>query len=193
MISVVLICLERDDAKFFEGEAKFELYLQQYPLIESPSDRHHHDRENFQSIESLLRSVQSFQSSALLAKLSYAQGNEENCLELIRSALNSMPLDDEDQQPTRSSLLLAEIYSLQGILLEKHSANLLDIIQSFDRSCKLSQLFYSAMEKAKHLNHDNLDIENSLIEIAYQRLPLLHASNKSVVSLRFSSLLILSL
>lgn len=36
------------------------------------------------------------------------------------------------------------------------------------------------MEKDKHLSNDNLDIENSLIELAYQRLPLLHASNKSI-------------
>ncbi len=52
------------------------------------------------------------------------------------------------------------------------------MIKAFDDSCKLSKTYYAAVEKAKHLSNDNLDIENSLIELAYQRLPLLHASNK---------------
>ena len=53
-----------------------------------------------------------------------------------------------------------------------------DIIKAFDDSCKLSKTYYAEVEKAKNLSNENLDIENSLIEIAYQRLPLLHAANK---------------
>ncbi|CAF3076127.1 unnamed protein product, partial [Rotaria sp. Silwood2] len=39
-----------------------------------------------------------------------------------------------------------------------------------------------AVEKSKHLSNDNLDIENSLIELAYQRLPLLHAENNNITT-----------
>ena len=93
------------------------------------------------------------------------------------NALNSIPIDI-DEQPHRSSLLLAEVYALKGLLLEKNHLNLLETIKAFDDSCKLSKSYYAAVEKSKDLSNENLDIENSLIELAYQRLPLLHASNK---------------
>lgn len=171
-----------------EGEAKFELYLQQYPIIDDRTIEH--DEDYLNSIEILLKKGNSFENCCLLAKLSYLRKNEEQCLSLINAALNRIPTDI-DEQPNRISLLLAEIYSLQGILFEKQKKNILDIIKSFDDSCKLSQIYYSAMENAKHLNNDNLDIENSLIEIAYQRLPLLHASNKSFNSIFFSFIIII--
>ncbi|CAF3843944.1 unnamed protein product [Rotaria sp. Silwood1] len=44
----------------------------------------------------------------------------------------------------------------------------------------LIQTYYAAVEKSKHLSNENLDIENSLIELAYQRLPLLHASSNNI-------------
>ncbi|CAF4331122.1 unnamed protein product, partial [Rotaria sordida] len=62
----------------------------------------------------------------------------------------------------------------------KKNEDLHEIIKSFDDSCKLSQTYYAAVEKSKHLSSENLDIENSLIELAYQRLSLLHASNNSI-------------
>ncbi|CAF5163110.1 unnamed protein product, partial [Rotaria sp. Silwood1] len=42
------------------------------------------------------------------------------------------------------------------------------------------QTYYAAVEKSKHLSNENLDIENSLIELAYERLPLLHASSNNI-------------
>ena len=131
-------------------------------------------------MENLLKSVglsRSFEGQCLLAKICYAQARYDQCREYVDQALNSIP-DDINEQPHRSSLLLAEIYALKGLLLEKNNENLFDIIKAFDDSCKLSKTFYAAVEKDKHLSNDNLDIENSLIELAYQRLPLLHASNK---------------
>ncbi len=161
-----------------DAEAQLELYLQQYPLTDS---RHiEHARQTLIRVENLLKSVgssRSFEGECLLAKLYYAQARYDECLTNVDFALNSIP-DDINEQPHRSSLLLAEIYALKGLLLEKKDANLLEIIKAFDDSCKLSKTYYAAVEKSKHLNNDNLDIENSLIELAYQRLPLLHASNK---------------
>ncbi len=163
-----------------EGEAQLELYLQQYPLTD---DRHiEHARESLIRVENLVKSggsEQSFEGQCLLAKLYYAQGRYDQCLINIDLALNSIP-NDIKEQPHRSSLLLAEIYAVKGLLLEKKDENLSEIIKAFDDSCKLSKTYYAAVEKAKHLSNDNLDIENSLIELAYQRLPLLHASNKYI-------------
>ena len=155
-----------------------ELYLQQYPL----TDSNHivHARQVLLRVENLLKtgeSSRSFEGQCLLAKLYYAQGRYEECLVNVNLALNSIP-NDIKEQPHRSSLLLAETYTLKGLLLEKNNENLLEVIKAFDDSCKLSKTYYTAVEKAKHLSNDNLDIENSLIELAYQRLPLLHASNK---------------
>ena len=73
---------------------------------------------------------------------------------------------------------MAEIYALNGLLLEKNDGILSEIIHFYDRSCQLSEIYYAAIEKDKYLSKENFDIENSLIELAYQRLPLLHASNK---------------
>ncbi|UJR29798.1 hypothetical protein I4U23_017342 [Adineta vaga] len=169
-------------SKFLEGEAHLELYLQQYPL----TDSHHieYARESLVRVENLLKSgglSRTFEGQCLLAKLYYAQGRFDDCLASVDLALNSIPNDDQEE-PHRSSLLLAEIYSLKGLLLEKKDGELFDIIQAFDDSCKLSRTYYAEVEKAKHLNNENLDIENSLIEIAYQRLPLLHAANNNVVT-----------
>lgn len=165
-------------SKFLEGEAQLEYYLQQYPLTDN---RHvEKSREELNRIENLLKSVllyRSFEVECLLAKLYYAQGYYDQCLINVNLAINSIP-KDINEQPNRSSLLLAEIYALKGLLLEKKNENLLEIIKSFDDSCKLSQTYYAAVEKDKHLSNENLDIENSLIELSYQRLPLLHASNK---------------
>ncbi|CAF4842377.1 unnamed protein product, partial [Rotaria sp. Silwood1] len=44
----------------------------------------------------------------------------------------------------------------------------------------LIQTYYAAVEKSKHLSNENLDIENSLIELTYQRLSLLHVSNNNI-------------
>ena len=164
--------------KFLEGEAQLELYLQQYPLTDS------HYIENAQQslirVENLLKSgglCRTFEGQCLLAKLYYAQGRFDECLKSVDLAINSIPNEDEEE-PHRSSLLLAEVYSLKGLLLEKKDEELFDIIKAFDDSCKLSKTYYAEVEKAKNLSNENLDIENSLIEIAYQRLPLLHAANK---------------
>lgn len=158
-----------------------ELYLQQYPIIDQRPIEH--DEELLNSIEILLKKSNSFENHCLLAKYHYIRHDEEKCLALICLSLEQMPTDADDQ-PCRISLILAEIYSLQGILFEKQKKNIREIILSFEQSVKLSQIYYSAMENAKHLNTDNLDIENSLIEIAYQRLPLLHASNKLKINLQ---------
>ena len=170
-----------------EGEAHLELYLQQYPLTDS---RHiDHAREKLRHVEDLLKSFglsRSFEGYCLSAKIYYAQARFDECRENVDNALDSIP-NDIHEQPHRSSLLLAEIYALKGLLLEKNNENLLDIIKAFDDLCKLSKTFYAAVEKDKHLNNDNLDIENSLIELAYQRLPLLHASNKLIHSQSFHS------
>ncbi|CAF4337100.1 unnamed protein product, partial [Rotaria sordida] len=91
-------------------------------------------------------------------KLYYAQSRYDECLTYVNLAINSIP-NDINRQPNRSSLLLAEIYALNGLLLEKKNENLFEI---------------------NHLMILNLDIENSLIELAYQRLPLLHASNNNI-------------
>ncbi|CAF4302163.1 unnamed protein product, partial [Rotaria sordida] len=124
------------------GEAQLEYYLQQYPLTDY---RHiEQSRNDLIRVENLLKSagsIRSFEGQCLLAKLYYGQSRYNECLTYVNLAINSIP-NDINQQPNRSSLLLAEIYALNG-------------------------LFY-----------ENLDIENSLIELAYQRLPLLHASNK---------------
>jgi tetratricopeptide (TPR) repeat protein len=161
-----------------DGESQLELYLQQYPLTDS---RHiEHARQVLIRLEILLKSgglSRTFEGQCLLAKLYYAQARFDECLTSVDLALNSIP-NEIQEEPHRSSLLLAEIYALKGLLLEKNKGNLLEIIKAFDDSCKLSKTYYAAVEKAKHLNNENLDIENSLIEIAYQRLPLLHASNK---------------
>jgi len=163
-----------ENSKYLEGEAKLELYVQQYPIIDHrPID---HDDELLNSIEILLKKSNSFENHCLLAKYYYIRHDEEKCLSMISLSLEQIPTES-DAEPSRISLILAEIYSLQGILFEKQKKILRDIILSFEQSVKLSQIYYSAMENAKHLNTDNLDIENSLIEIAYQRLPLLHASN----------------
>jgi tetratricopeptide (TPR) repeat protein len=163
---------------FLDGEAQLELYLQQYPLTDC---RHiEHARQVLVRVENVLKSVgssHSFEVECLLAKLYYAQARYDECLINVDLAINSFP-NDINEQPHRSSLLLSEIYALKGLLLEKKDENLLEMIKAFDDSCKLSKTYYVAVEKAKHLSNDNLDIENSLIEIAYQRLPLLHASNK---------------
>ncbi|CAF0882034.1 unnamed protein product [Adineta steineri] len=167
-------------AKFLEGEAQLELYLQQYPLTDS---RHiEHARQVLVRVENLLKSgglSRTFEGQCLLSKLYYAQARYDECLTSVDLALNSIP-NDNQEQPHRSSLLLAEIYSLKGLLLEKKNENLIDIIKAFDDSCKLSKTYYAEVENAKHLSNDNLDIENSLVEIAYQRLPLLHASNNNL-------------
>jgi hypothetical protein len=161
-----------------EGEAQLELYFQQYPLTDS---RHiEHARHALIRIEILFKTLgssRSFENECLLSKLYYAQARYDECLTSVDFALNSIPLDIKEQ-PHRSSLLLAEIYALKGLLLEKKEENLIEIIKAFDDSCKLSKIYYLAVETEKHLSNDNLDIENSLIELAYQRLPLLHASNK---------------
>ena len=161
-----------------EAEAQLELYFQQYPLTDS---RHIEDaRQSLIVVENLLKSVSSsysFEGQCLLAKVDYAEARYDECLTNIDNALNSIPTDI-DEQPHRSSLLLAEIYALKGLLLEKNNSNLLETIKAFDDSCKLSRSYYAAVEKSKDLSNENLDIENSLIELAYQRLPLLHASNK---------------
>lgn len=166
--------------KFLEGESQLELYLQQYPLI---ADHHResveHNEEQLNRIENLLKSTETFQSFCLLSKLFYLQSNSEQSLIYIDRALSSMP-EDTGEQPNRSSLLLAEVYSLKGILFEKNNQRVDDTIKLFENSCKSSQIYYSAMEKAKNLSNENLDIENSLIEIAYQRLPLLYASNRLI-------------
>ncbi|CAF1562267.1 unnamed protein product, partial [Adineta ricciae] len=122
-----------------------------------------------------------FEGQCLLAKLYYAQGRFDECLTSVDLAINSIPNEDEEE-PHRSSLLLAEVYSLKGLLLEKKDEELFDIIKAFDDSCKLSKTYYAEVEKAKNLSNENLDIENSLIEIAYQRLPLLHAANNNVAT-----------
>lgn len=161
-----------------EGESQLELYFQQYPL----TDNNHieHARQSLIRLENLLKSIESsrsFEVNCLLSKLYYAQARYDQCLINVNLAINSIP-NDINEQPHRSSLLLSEIYALKGLLFEKNNENLIDIIKAFDDSCKLSKTYYAAVEKSKHLNNDNLDIENSLIELAYQRLPLLHASNK---------------
>ncbi|CAF4297587.1 unnamed protein product, partial [Rotaria sordida] len=51
----------------------------------------------------------------------------------------------------------------------KKNENLFEIIKSFHDSCKLSQTYYAVVEKSKHVSNENLDIENSLIELAYQQ------------------------
>ncbi|CAF1094490.1 unnamed protein product [Rotaria sordida] len=166
--------------KFLDGEAQLEYYLQQYPLTDS---RHiEQSRNDLIRIENLLKSggsTRSFEGQCLLAKLYYAQARYDECLTNVNLAINSIP-NDINEQPNRSSLLLAEIYALNGLLLEKKNEDLHEIIKSFDDSCKLSQTYYGAVEKTKNLSNDNLDIENSLIELAYQRLPLLHASNNNI-------------
>ncbi|CAF2997651.1 unnamed protein product [Rotaria socialis] len=168
--------------KFLDGEAQLEYYLQQYPLTDN---RHiEKSREELIRVENLLKSVLSsrlFEVECLLAKLYYAQARYDECLLNVNLAINSIPNDINDQ-PNRSSLLLAEIYALKGLLLEKKNEDLFEIIKSFDDSCKLSQTYYAAVEKDKHLSNENLDIENSLIELAYQRLPLLHASNNNLTT-----------
>ncbi|CAF5097122.1 unnamed protein product, partial [Rotaria sp. Silwood1] len=156
---------------------QLEYYLQQYPLTDS---RHiEKSRNDLNRIENLLKSGGSsnlFEGQCLLAKLYYSQGRYDDCLTYVNIALNSIP-NDIKEQPNRSSLLLAEIYALNGLLLERKNENLFEIIKSFDDSCKLSQTHYAAVEKSKHLSDENSNVENSLIELAYQRLPLLHASN----------------
>jgi len=165
-----------------DGEAQLELYLQQYPLTDS---RHiEHARQVLIRVENLFKSVElsrSFEGQCLLSKIYYAQARYDECLTNVDLALNSIP-NDINEQPHRSSLLLAEIYALKGLLLEKNNENLLEIIKAFDDSCKLSKTYYAAVEKSKHLSNDNLDIENSLIELSYQRLPLLHASNNNLIT-----------
>lgn len=161
-----------------DGEAQLELYFQQYPL----TDSHHieHARQVLIRLENLFLSLKSsrpFEISCLLSKLYYSQARYDECFVNVNISINSIP-NDINEQAHRSSLLLAEVYALKGLLLEKKDENLLEIIKAFDDSCKLSKTYYAAVEKAKHLSNDNLDIENSLIELAYQRLPLLHASNK---------------
>jgi len=168
----------KEYSKFLEGEAELELYLQQYPLTDSKNITN--AREHLPKLEDLLKpteSFHSFESQCLLSKLNYAQGYYDKCLINVNLALNCIP-KHINEQPHRSSLLLAEVYALHGLLLGKDNDNFHEVVQSFDRSCKLSKEYYHAMEISKHLNHENLDIENSLIELAFQRLPLLHASNK---------------
>ncbi|CAF3853949.1 unnamed protein product, partial [Rotaria sp. Silwood1] len=144
--------------KFLEGEAQLEYYLQQYPLTDY---RHiEQSRNDLIRVENLLKSggsVRSFEGQCLLAKLYYAQSRYDECLTYVNLAINSIP-NDINQQPNRS-LLLAEIYALNGLLLEEKNENLFQI---------------------NHLMILNLDIENSLIELAYQRLPLLHASSNNI-------------
>ncbi|CAF3432549.1 unnamed protein product [Rotaria sp. Silwood2] len=105
--------------KFLDGEAQLEYYLQQYPLTDS---RHiEQSRNDLNSVENLLKSGLSynlFDGQCLLAKLYYAQARYDQCLTYVNLALNSIPNDIKDQ-PNRSSLLLAEIYALNGLLLEK--------------------------------------------------------------------------
>ncbi|CAF4283033.1 unnamed protein product, partial [Rotaria sordida] len=91
--------------KFLEGEAQLEYYLQQYPLTDYRG------------------SIRSFESQCLLAKLYYAQSRYDECLTYVNLAINSIP-NDINRQPNRSSLLLAEIYALNGLLLEKKNENL---------------------------------------------------------------------
>ena len=172
---VALIDIRLDYGKFLEGEAQLELYLQQYPLI--VDDHVENARKTLTRVEDLLRSCRSFESECLLGKLCYAQGRYDQCRAHVDAAIRSIP-EHIEEQPHRSSLLLAEIYALKGLLLERQREDPIEIIQSFDHSCQLSQTFYAAVEKSKHLSNDNLDIENSLVELAYQRLPLLHASTK---------------
>lgn len=180
-----MICFVKEYSKFLEGEAELELYLQQYPLTDSKNITN--AREHLTKFEDLLKpteSFHSFESQCLLSKLNYAQGYYDKCLTNVNFALNCIPKHIKEQ-PHRSSLLLAEVYALHGLLLEKHNDNFHEIVKSFDHSCKLSKEYYHAMEISKHLNHENLDIENSLIELAFQRLPLLHASNKFLFSFLF--------
>ncbi|CAF5165342.1 unnamed protein product, partial [Rotaria sp. Silwood1] len=155
--------------KFLDGEAQLEYYLQQYPLTDSRNiERSHNDLIRVENLLKSGGSTRSFEGQCLLSKLYYAQARYDECLTYVNLAINSIPIDI-NEQPNRSSLLLAEIYALNGLLLEKKNENLYEIIKSFDDSCRLSQTYYAAVEKSKHLSYDNLDIENSLIELAYQR------------------------
>ncbi|CAF1491796.1 unnamed protein product [Rotaria sp. Silwood1] len=72
-------------------------------------------------------------------------------------------------------------------LSEKKNENLFEKNKSFDDFCTLSQTYYGIIEKDKHLNNNNLDIENSLIKLAYQRLQLLHEVNKTNVERKTSN------
>ncbi|CAF1133310.1 unnamed protein product [Rotaria sordida] len=105
--------------KFLEGEAQLEYYLQQYPLTDY---RHiEQSRNDLIRVENLLKSggsIRSFEGQCLLAKLYYAQSRYDECLTYVNLAISSIP-NDINQQSNRSSLLLAEIYALNGLLLEK--------------------------------------------------------------------------
>ncbi|CAF4138338.1 unnamed protein product [Rotaria sp. Silwood2] len=96
-----------------------QYYLQQYPLTDY---RHiEQSRNDLIRVKNLLKlggSIRSFEGQCLLAKLYYAQSRYDECLTYVNLAINSIP-NDINQQPNRSSLLLAEICALNGLLLEK--------------------------------------------------------------------------
>ncbi|CAF3752931.1 unnamed protein product [Rotaria sp. Silwood1] len=120
--------------KFLDGEAQLEYYLQQYPLTDSRNiERSHNDLIRVENLLKSGGSTRSFEGQCLLSKLYYAQARYDECLTYVNLAINSIPIDI-NEQPNRSSLLLAEIYALNGLLLEKKNENLYEIIKSFDDS-----------------------------------------------------------
>ncbi|CAF1431296.1 unnamed protein product, partial [Didymodactylos carnosus] len=170
--------------KFLDGEAQLELYLQQHSLIDDKNIQQ--AREQLRTVERTLNEANSdkknpFDVQCLLSKLFYSQARYDDCNSSIAKALINVPKDTKDN-PNRSSLLLAELFSLKGLLVEKTAptldkSTLNEIIQYFENSVKLSQKYYTDVEKSHHYSSENLDIENPLIELAFQRVPLLQAKN----------------